>query len=266
MKCRTLLATALLSALALPLPAALAASSDWTRTPGGDLRLVALPPDRDGAVRAVLDIRLNAGWTTYWRDPGGAGVPPSLTVSGATLETIGFPVPKRLGTDDLHYAGYDAPVGLPLRLRTATGPITAAVFLGVCKEICIPVQTELTVDPGRESSADPLEETIVAAAEAALPAAASAGLEPVSGRWSADGKTLFVRFRAPAGTPPPEVYVSGPADVQFGLAEAMTREGDGYLAEVPVLFRSKHADLSHTPLLLALRAGARTMEAPLPLE
>ncbi|MFC3072114.1 protein-disulfide reductase DsbD domain-containing protein [Shinella pollutisoli] len=261
---RTALA-ALVPLLLLP-PAALAAASAWVATPGGDVRLVALPADASGRVRAMLDIRLHDGWKTYWRDPGGAGIPPALTATGARLEAVRFPVPKRLGDAELHYVGYDAPVALPLTLTDVSGPVTLSVFLGVCKEICIPVQAELGVDPRQEAFANPLEETAIAAAEAKLPPAAAEDLAPLSGRWSADGKTLTVRFRAPEGGGPPEVYVSGPDDIQFGPAGAARRDGEAYVADVPVLYRPKAFDAAAGPVLLAVRIGTRTMEAPLAIE
>lgn len=258
-------ALAVLLPAALAPPAAHAAASQWVATPGGDVRLVALPADETGTVRAMLDIRLHEGWKTYWRDPGGAGIPPALAASGATLMAVRFPVPKRLGDEALHYVGYDEPVALPLTLAGVSGPIRLSAFLGVCKEICIPVQAELTVDPRSEDFVNPLEEAAIAAAEASLPAGASEDLAPLSGRWSDDGKTLTVRFRAPEGAVP-EVYVSGPDDIQFGAAGAARREGGAYVAEVPVLYRPKAFDAAAGPLLLAVRAGGREVEAPLAIE
>lgn len=258
---------AIVALLSVLLPhAAAAASSGWVDTPGGDVRLVALPAEKDGKARAMLEIRLHEGWRTYWRDPGGAGIPPSVTVSGARLGSVGFPVPKRLGDEGLHYIGYDRPLALPLTLDAVSGPVTASVFLGVCKEICIPVQAELSVDTRGEAFANPLEETAIAAAEAELPPAATADLAPLSARWSADGKALSVRFRAPGDGGLPEVYVSGPAEIQFGPAEGVARDGDAYVATVPVLYRPKGFDPARTPLLLAVRAGARTMESPLSID
>ena len=247
--------------------AALAASSPWVETPGGDVRLVTLPAAEDGTVRAMLDIRLHDGWKTYWRDPGGSGIPPSIAVSGAELRTIGFPAPKRLGDDSTHYIGYDAPVRLPLALDKADGkPITATVFLGVCKDICIPVQAELTADASGESFANPLEETAISEAEANLPKGAGDGFKPLSGQWAADGKSISVRFAAPADGALPDVFLSGTSTFEFGAAGPVRREGDAFVAEVPVLHKPKVFDLEKNPIRLTLRAGARTMESPLAIE
>lgn len=246
--------------------AAAAATSPWTTTPGGDVRLVALPADAGGTMRALLEIRLHEGWKTYWRDPGGSGIPPSISIAGAELLAIGFPAPKRLGEEANHYIGYDAPVRLPMKLgKAAGGPVTATVFLGVCRDICIPVQAELTVDASAEGFANPLEETAIAEAEETLPAPAGDGFAPVSGAWSADGKSLVVRFEAPADGPLPDVFLSG-VPFEFGAAGPVRREGDAFICDVPVLHRPKSFDLSKDPIRLTLRAGTRTMEAPLPVK
>ena len=244
---------------------AIAATSPWVETPGGDVRLVALPAAEDGSVRAMLDIRLHDGWKTYWRDPGGSGIPPSIAIAGAELRSVGFPAPRRLGDAGGHYIGYDAPVRLPLSLaRAEGGAITATIFIGVCKEICIPVQAALTADASAEGFASPLEETAIAEAEATLPGAADAHFRPLSGRWSADGKTVTVRFEAPEDGPLPDVFLSG-EPFEFGAAGPVRREGGALAAEVPVLHRPK-AGLSGNPILLTLRAGERSMESPLAIE
>ncbi len=259
------LKAAALALLFLP-SAAPAATSGWVETPGGSVRLVALPADAEGKASALLDIRLNEGWKTYWRDPGGSGIPPSIAVSGATLTAVGFPAPRRLGGDG-HYIGYDAPVQLPLTLEKAgDAPITATIFLGVCKDICIPVQAELTADASGEAFANPLEQTAVADARAKLPQRAADGLRPLSGRLAADGKSLAVRFEAPADGPVPEVFVSGDSALEFGAAAPARREGDAFVADVPVLHLPKAFDAETATIRLTVRAGTRTMEAPLPLD
>ncbi|UDF30494.1 UNVERIFIED_ORG: hypothetical protein LHK14_03935 [Roseateles sp. XES5] len=247
--------------------AASAATSSWVETEGGDVRLVALPAAADGSVRAMLDIRLHDGWKTYWRDPGGSGIPPSITLTGANLVSIGFPAPRRLGDVENHYIGYDRPVRLPLTLGNAAGgAITAKVFLGVCKNLCIPVQAELSVDTSGESFANPLEEAAIAAAEASLPHGADDGFKPLSGHFAADGMSVTVRFEAPGDTPLPDVFLSSASSFEFGAAGPVRREGAAFVAEVPVLHRPKVFDLTKNPISLTVRAGEKTMESPLAID
>src|SRR5262245_43732610 len=91
-----LAALAVASALASP---ALASSSDWHEADGGRVRLLTSGrPDEHGVLRGALEIDLKPGWKTYWLDPGDAGVPPSLDVSGSrnvSTAELQFPAPHR---------------------------------------------------------------------------------------------------------------------------------------------------------------------------
>src|SRR5262245_66306421 len=63
------------------------AAEDVTRWDGdarSAVRLVAgSQRTADGALRAGVEIRLKAGWHTYWRYPGDAGVPPKFDFSAS---------------------------------------------------------------------------------------------------------------------------------------------------------------------------------------
>ena len=62
---------------------ALASSSAWHEAEGVRLRLVTSgQADASGMLKGVLQIDLDRDWKTYWRDPGGSGVPPSIDISG----------------------------------------------------------------------------------------------------------------------------------------------------------------------------------------
>ena len=124
---------------------------------------------------AQIDIELEPGWKTYWRDPGDAGVPPSIDVSGSaniTAARLDFPPPSRHDGGGFQWAGYDHPVALPIAFQVKSpgqpAVISAEIFLGVCETICIPVQATLTVDPASDSE-NPEDAAAVTAALAALP-------------------------------------------------------------------------------------------------
>ena len=71
-------------------------------------------------LRAGVEIRLDAGWKTYWRDPGDSGVPPTFDFSGSDnvkSVTVQWPAPERFpdgaGGNSIGYVGR---VILPLRM------------------------------------------------------------------------------------------------------------------------------------------------------
>jgi DsbC/DsbD-like thiol-disulfide interchange protein len=216
-----------ISALSLTLAAAgsaQASSSAWLETDGARIRLVTTgEPDAQGHLKGMLDIQLQPGWKTYWRDPGDAGVPPTIDVSGnPDIERvdIDFPVPQRHDEGDFQWAGYDYPVALPVTFTFKAGsgssPIDADVFLGVCETICVPVQGRFSVDPAAASD-DPLDEAGVTAAFAAIPEAAKPGFSVTLAEKSETTATFEASFPGTLSTA--ELFVAG---------------ADGYVFTTPV--------------------------------
>ena len=110
-------------------------------------------PEHWSAVEIVLD----PGFKTYWRDPGESGLPPRFDWSGSTnaaaVELL-WPAPAR--TEDAGGVAhtYTPRVVFPVRVRAADPAKPVGLRLtaeyGVCKEICIPARAslELTLRPG----------------------------------------------------------------------------------------------------------------------
>ncbi|MFC4625097.1 protein-disulfide reductase DsbD domain-containing protein [Daeguia caeni] len=134
-----------------------AMTSDWMETPGGRVRIVIEDqPVEAGAekeIRGALQIDLLPGWKTYWRNPGDSGVPPQVNLEKGNVE-IAFPAPTRFGDAHESGIGYKQPVSLPLTFKLQPGDtrLKGNVFLGVCANICIPVQAEFDL-PLTESDA-----------------------------------------------------------------------------------------------------------------
>ncbi|MGL4404987.1 MAG: protein-disulfide reductase DsbD domain-containing protein, partial [Notoacmeibacter sp.] len=108
----------LLVALVQP---AFAFQSPWVETEGGAMRLV-ISNDGQKPARGVLEIKLQDGWKTYWREPGEGGIPPSLSGSGIAVE-LQFPAPQRIDENGLVFSGYHRFVGLPFVLPETLVPV-----------------------------------------------------------------------------------------------------------------------------------------------
>jgi DsbC/DsbD-like thiol-disulfide interchange protein len=223
-----LLSASLGAALSGP---ALASSSDWFETDGGRVRLITSgAPDAEGKLRGILDIALKPGWKTYWRDPGDAGVPPSLdltastNISGAELD---FPAPQLHDEGDFKWAGYDYPVALQVTftLKAPGEPaiIEADIFLGICETICIPVKGALRLDPANDPD-NPDDAAAVAAAEAALPGPAGPdfGVKVVS---EPGAKTVVLEAVFPGDPQSAELFVAGDEGYAFTVPRRMAKDG-----------------------------------------
>ena len=254
---------ALMAWLAAAGPAA-SAASDWISNEGGRARLVLLAPDAEGIRRGMVEIEPAPGWITYWREPGDSGIPPQLTVTPpATLVSLRFPAPKILKLGSLTDLGYDGRVAFPVTLGAAPGPVEAMLFIGLCKEICIPFQANMTVaDAG---PAAPEEEAAVTAAEALLPPERMEGLVLKEAALSPAGDSL--QLVAELGQPgaKADVIVTGPPGYAF-TAEG-TADGKGQLSlAVPLTGLSAKSGLPNGGWRAVIRSGARAIETDFSLK
>ena len=136
--------------LAAPASAADAFSSDWANGLKSAARLISAGAS-DGVIHAGVEIKLAPGAITYWRNPGDAGLPPTLSFEGSTnlaqIRTY-FPAPRRLAEKDGGEAfGYDGTVILPIEInaRDAKKPVEVALKINyaVCEAICVPAEASL---------------------------------------------------------------------------------------------------------------------------
>jgi DsbC/DsbD-like thiol-disulfide interchange protein len=200
--------------------AAMAAHSDWSHADQAQVRLL-LGGERDGRLLGGVDVALETGWHTYWRNPGETGVPPVFDFSGsknvARVDVL-YPAPTRYDDGATVSLIYQDEVVFPLLVTPlAPGPVTlrAAISFGVCKEVCIPTQARAEVtQAGGER--DPLTEARLASFLPRVPGAPEAGTFDVERVW-AENKTLLVDVRMPESAfsdlfvePPPGWYISQP--------------------------------------------------------
>lgn len=103
-------------------------------------------------VPLTLDIQLPSGWHTYWRSPGIAGLPPSLTFETQTNVSelvIDWPRPVRFSSQGLDTFGYRDRVTLPLHAKLTTPgqalSLQGRVDVVICTEICVPAHADISL-------------------------------------------------------------------------------------------------------------------------
>jgi DsbC/DsbD-like thiol-disulfide interchange protein len=209
------------------MPARAQDASDWDGQGHTAARLIAGSKIKTADaefLRAGVEIKLDPGWKTYWRDPGDSGVPPTLDFSGSDnvkSVTLLWPAPELFpdgaGGNSIGYVDH---VILPLHIAPtdAAKPSSLQLKLGyaVCGTLCVPVEANLKLP----LSGDGAEEAALEKAEIRVPRRVALG--QVSG---SDGKGLailalhvepgdahervVVEVAAPAGAPV-SLFVEGP--------------------------------------------------------
>ena len=109
---------------------------------------------------------MQPGWHTYWRYPGASGIAPSFDFSASqnlkTQDPV-FPAPYFFDDGAGGFFGYEGLTGfvVPFLLENAgrRGQVSLNLELGVCREVCLPVQFsfDLPVMPGPLKTPDELD-------------------------------------------------------------------------------------------------------------
>jgi DsbC/DsbD-like thiol-disulfide interchange protein len=242
---------------------ALASSSAWHQAEGGQVRLVTVgEPDAEGRLRGLLDIRLDPGWKTYWRDPGDVGVPPTLDLGGQGSAELLFPAPEWHHDGAYDWAGYASSVALPVTLRltdpAGSGPITATAFLGLCKTVCIPLKAEFVLDPASDPD-NPGDSLAVLAAETGLPDAASADFGVTAIRIE-DERAIF-DISGPVGKDA-ELFVAGSEGFAFSRPEPTLENGKLiFTSKVKSYLKAKPKDAA---IQYTLKTAGKSVSGKLP--
>jgi DsbC/DsbD-like thiol-disulfide interchange protein len=202
-------------ALAASAGAALAANSPWQDLGGGKARLLAELDPTTNAVSGVVEIALDPGWKTYWRQPGSSGIPPQFDFSGSREFSAGdvtFPVPEHVVVPDSDFVGYHGRVLFTFSGTANTldpdGRIRLGLLAGVCKDICIPASAEFEIPFNQLMVSDPVAEGVVADAAQDLPGKPTDDFAVMSARI-ANG-ALEIATRVPAENGKADLFVEGP--------------------------------------------------------
>jgi len=118
-------------------------------------------------VLAGVDLKMEPGWHTYWKNPGAAGYATKIEWQlppGVTAGEIQWPLPEKLPPVEVTTYGYDDEVVLLVPLKLAAdlkpGPLDlkAKVSWLECKAACIPgngnVEATLNISDQTKASAD----------------------------------------------------------------------------------------------------------------
>jgi DsbC/DsbD-like thiol-disulfide interchange protein len=252
--------------------------SAWSEGHRSRVRLVAGGTD-GGHPLAGVEIALDPGFKTYWRNPGESGLPPSFDWSKSTnVEAVEvmWPAPARLEDAAGVSYGYLRQVVFPVRVRRREPrkavTLALTIHYGVCKEICIPAQAELSLTLPKHGAppAQAVIEQALAWVPRQQPAGASGDLSLVGAEPTmVDGKpSLRVSVRAPTGSRP-RLFAEAPDDWFLLPAAAPIAIGTGPDAEqaflVEILDRPRDTT-GPVELRFTVVTDAKAIETPVRLD
>jgi DsbC/DsbD-like thiol-disulfide interchange protein len=217
--------------MVLPAIVTVAASTDFHggATLVSSLRTVAPGSSFEVAVKIDLD----PGWHTYWRNPGDAGIPPTISwrlPAGWKAGPIQWPVPHKLVAPEVVSFGYEREALLLVKLTAPKSArpstrvsLAAKVEWLVCQDGCIPatasVRDELKVS--NRNRTDPVWSSRINQALMKLPVPSKTG----SFSATLSGKNIVLLFqdkRAPKPSSvtfyPSDMVVEPSAPQTFSLS------------------------------------------------
>ena len=217
-------------------------ASAWVPEHASRVRLVAGSVAHAGqpskTIYAGLEIELDQGWKTYWRNPGSSGVPPRIELEGSqNLEKaeLMFPAPLRFKDRDGDTIGYKTHVVLPVALtpKDPTKPMVlkVAAELGICREVCVPVQPMLglTVPPDTAKSPEngPLRYALDRVPQAGKAGTDTPRLERVKTRLSGGQPQVVIDARFPGQAGEGDVFLEAPDGIWIPLPQPNGKSEDG---------------------------------------
>ena len=184
-------------------------ASPWAEEMSSALRLIG-----GGNLQAGVEIKMPAGWHTYWRYPGDSGVPPRFDFSGsdnvASVQVL-YPAPQAFTDETGTTIGYKDDVIFPLHVVPQQNgkPVTlrAKIDYAVCAKLCVPVEARAALTLGYTGN-----NAALAAAEARVPKQVSAADAGLTVRRAKDAKPKPIVFvDLGANNRPAEIFVEGPS-------------------------------------------------------
>ena len=248
-------------------------ASTWSLGQKSSLRLIAAgggPPQ--SFYRAGIEVRLDPGALTYWRMPGGAGVPPVFSFEGSANASdiaVSYPAPMRIDEDGTEAFGYRDRVIFPVRVTPKDAPrpvlLVLNVSYAVCSRMCLPAKAEarLTLLPApQETTASP-EAAAIAAAEAAVPLRLTPEQRDAKVAITRDETAATPTWRlSPRGGGVQDLFAEAPPGWYFETRKS-NRPDEFLIVEVE---KSRSDSRAPVPVILTLRNEQQNYEFAVDLD
>jgi DsbC/DsbD-like thiol-disulfide interchange protein len=217
-----------------------------------------------------LHVALRPGWHTYWTNPGDSGESVRITwklPSGMVPGDIVWPAPHRFANPPFMDFGYEGEVLLLIPIttadlaRTASVSLEADVRLLVCKDVCVPERSTVTITlpvsqmPEKRPEVEPL----FAEARRRVPRP-----PPASWRLRALARDRSVILTIDTGQPPRaiEFFPLRPLEIRHAAPQAYRRVSTGASLTLEVDERRRESPSRLTGVLVIDHEEPVTVDVP----
>ena len=250
---------------ALPLQL-LAADTGWLTAPEHppvQVKLVQAGPydAENNHYPALLKVKLEGDWKTYWRSPGEGGIAPRLNWDESeNIESVDWlwPVPERFSLLGVETQGYQHDIDFPLLLTPSTygAPLTfnATLTLPSCTTVCVLTDYEITLPFTPDLAVDDQLNHEYQQAVSRVPRPASI-ISTEAVVWDANREQLSVSLTNPRGWDKPTVYIDELEESIFSTPK-FSVDGEQLTARFKVTSWDPDLDLNNEALVItAIDAG-----------
>lgn len=251
-----------------------AASTDWFETDGAKLRFISnTKPDDNGIINAALQIELEAGWKTYWREPGPAGIPPYIDFSQSVdlkEARVLFPVPILIDDGYARYAGYKKSVTFPIEIESngENLRVISDIFIGVCSDICVPFSAKVDLDLS-ELQTNETEKELIEFARIALPLQQGDDFKLTNATYNRTENLIAFDIDLPSFYPKsfkPEVFLHGPSELSLSQPALTNINGTQAIFEAKFFKTLKADEKLSGEMYVLLKLGQRSVETSIDLD
>ena len=217
-----------------------AVEEPWVGATNSKLRLFGgMAKTKEGEqLMAGIELRMDDGWKTYWRNPGDSGVPPQFDWSGSTNlkeAKVLYPAPHRFIDANITSIGYSGEVVFPVRL-TPERPgepieLKLAFDFGLCKSLCIPNQAKLSLKLAPGAILNEADAKILNASLDRVPRPVALGALPAIGKieakLDAEKPSIVIEALFPPGVAGTDLFVDLADGTYVPVPTVLGRLSDG---------------------------------------
>ena len=218
-----------------------------------------------GRIAGGIEIVLEPGWYTYWRNPGEAGLPPVFDFSGsenvADVE-VQYPAPERYDDGTSVSLVYRDEVVFPVTVTPVEPGKPVKLMLdarfGVCREVCIPTDARSSVTSPLLPQPDVLTEARLDRYQPLVPKPAEPGRFDVE-NVSLDGEFLLIDVRLPQASYF-DLFAEAPAGWFIGQPALVSRDAGLARYRLPLAGRPRDSAVIGQRFRFVAIAGSEAIE------